>query len=282
MHQKAMLFSACFLFTCLCFLLSVLDANAYNATTMDWQLVQPVCQSNPYDPSSAISRYRSAISSHGYSLYSKDCSILWYELTDSIYGGSDHNYGNIDDKDVAFIGTHGATENIFWNIVWHAWLTDGAFTPIGQPACKARSWNMKLGDDGAEYVHLYACNSANFDMIMSWAWPSATDGLHQLHCFHGVSNTKTNHKADDFVDDGFDGSVSYAWIENFTLWDTFAAGTEICALSMIIGNNKYDAAVRKTYEQFDDFHSDPDVNWAKLHFYCNCNPPGPGNMLVCD
>jgi len=110
--------------------------------------------------------------------------------------------------------------------------------------------------------------------------------LNEYQGFHGTANTTNWDNLDDFADDAFTSadSVSWAWIENMTAWDVWSTPgqTDLCAMSLVQGNDSSDATNRKNYEDYETQYLDPTATspWTKYHFYCDCDPPG-GPALVC-
>ena len=113
---------------------------------------------------------------------------------------------------------------------------------------------MKLGNNAAEFVDIFATSSAHMRAISNGVLVSLTPYLHQLHGYHGVTATGngTSTTLDDYLDDAFDGPASLAWVENETDFDHWTeGGQDVCAVTMTRGNSGADASTRRSNERYD-------------------------------
>lgn len=188
-----------------------------------------------------------------------------------------NGYG-IDGADVTLIATHGGggleTETRFTMASADATLGNGGGTQL--------SAAKMLLDDQADYVQLFSCAGIQYTERYLSYWRSRTNGLHQLHGYHGAASTGMWDHLDDMAEDAFDGSVAWSWLENMTV---FGKDYDRCAMTLLWGssaNNAYWRRDRETYANHGSY-SDPTgaSRVGASMYYCNCNPPD-GENLRCD
>lgn len=193
--------------------------------------------------------------------------------------GDDDAYGNLDGGDATFFTTHGVNKSSYLKLM----LTSDSGND-GGTVCATRSTEMRMGDADAEFVHIGACHSGDWDLVTSSAIKNAmADSLHQYGGFHGDWWTNGNEAGGDFAEEGLTttGGLSIAWIENMTEWNIHGSDDN-CAINLVQGTSQSDALYRKNYEDYNPTQfNDPDGEWIKYHFYCNCDPSS-GSPLVCN
>lgn len=237
---------------------------------------------------SANTNWRNAVKNNGVSVGPNDYTIFWDEVADAASGGNDHDNDNLDTGDLVLISTHGGIvgKNNANPTALQFATTTKSNDPNGD--CLVPTTQMRLGDDQSEFVDAFACHSAPRRFVSSAAFRTMTPGLHQYHGFHGTmgTGTGTSTKLDDYLDDAFDGSASWAWVENETSLDHWGGEQDVCALSAVRGSTTSDANSRAAYERYNGGtnYSDPPVNSTAvwMQWLCGCeSPDGLTDELKC-
>ncbi len=216
----------------------------------------------------------------GWTTYTFDNKTYSKELTDSskCSWGLDHDYENLDDGDATMLFTHGNYQDDYFYWLLGTNSGNGATEPClnDNCTCLASSHDMQLGDNDAEFVHSFACQSANWDGIStSTGREFLHRRLHQYGGFHGEyvlgDFLLEQGRVYSFAEDANVSSVAWSWIDNFHRKVT-TANEYNCPVSVIHGNDAMHAASRREYEQYDSGYSDPSSSYTLLLYISNCDP----------
>ena len=214
-----------------------------------------------------------------FSTSTKDYTVYASELTDDYLAtwGNDHQNSNIDDGDATLLCAHGHVDDTNW-LWWKASLSTSSGNGYG--TCRSYVYHMRFGNNDAEIVHLMSCYSLHHEMIVNNVWPNhtaknrtgATYGLHKLTGYHGGAESDLLDKLDDMADDGWDGSVTKAWVIHMSIRDFYdppvGGGTDLCAQGMTMGNNETDA-FNRYYPQSIEIHCPTNKIAPHIYSYCS-------------
>ncbi|MGA1839648.1 MAG: DUF6345 domain-containing protein [bacterium] len=264
---------------------SLLHAAQARCHAVDWDSQNATCQSTNGNFEKACSYWIGEMEDH-WSVTTKSSNTFGIELCDSEFESSccDNTGDNLDNGDATLLATHGGTE---YGDRFEAQMSSPNWNPGGDD-CRSNSNYWMLGDNDAEFVALFACHSLQKQYVNGWGtvpnhWRAHTRRLHQLQGFQGSLSTGQKDELDDFADDAFDGAVSWAWIENMTIWGANTGKPyDRCGINLIFGYNKVDAHIRRDFERYHptQFPDPPSTgDWTTQHFYCNCDAPAAPTLI---
>jgi len=82
---------------------------------------------------------------------------------------------------------------------------------------------------------------------------------------------------DDYVDDAFDDSAAYAWVENAVTWGCKGNGKDCCPMAMIRGESSTDSLWRMIIERFSVGYDHTYGSNMRYLYYGSCDPQHPNN-----
>jgi hypothetical protein len=156
-----------------------------------------------------------------------------------------------------------------------------------QDDCYLRSDEMKIGNDGLDFLHFSSCNSMDDDQ---WsAWQKVYDGAHQIDGFHGLVYLDTQFELDykSFASDAFYTSIAEAWIDGMYkphhgdyLEDGQDVQVDQCPVAHAVGKDASDTWARIESERYNDVYEDPaDSDYWAVTYFVPCYPKNEEPLL---
>lgn len=142
--------------------------------------------------------------------------------------------------------------------------------------CTLRSDEMRIGDDGLDFLHFSSCHSMD-DRLWS-AWTESYDGAHQIDGFHGYVFVNDWQEPDyeGFAFDAFYMSIAEAWLDNMYRPEVDGSGEDAvdqCPVAHAVGKDLPDAWNRISTERYDEVYEDPVGADSAVVFYIEgCDP----------
>jgi hypothetical protein len=226
----------------------------YDAVSLNYHSPTSACDFLQPAMETGIARWRTAVAGHTVNLGPNDATIFWSEIADGdvVSGGEDDINDNLDTADLVIIGTHGG---IVGSVASPTGFSLSTTTTSGNPGgdCTVQSNEMTLGDDGANFVDFYGCSVVNHELWrLTNTFETVTRLVHQVHGFNGTMTDRVGIYVDDYIDDAFDGSATWAWVDNLTDYEHWTAGgADVCAVSVVRGTSWNDALTRVNTERYD-------------------------------
>jgi len=200
----------------------------------------------------------------------------------SVSGCSDSSNG-IDETDAVMVGLHGKDSGDHWEGLLRDQGTSGT-------TCAANASNdLRAGDYDLEFLHMISCHSMDDDNL-PYAWemmqdpddsPSSGLRLQVLMGFHGDGSIGTDLVGEyrQVANDGFNGAVSDAWMDNLyesgLEYDDIAGTWEVCPIAYSIGSTESGCESRLLTSGYGSLSSDPPSDaWYCYTYFEDCLPLG--------
>lgn len=266
-----------------------LEAQNY---TIDNFQASGACQGADRCWTSMTDAWYNEMDDHGF--YSRDRRLVDDSLSAAFFcdpdtGGNCFDHLNIDEGDVAMIGTHGFDSGGHWRGLMRFQNTGDANCSIDAP--EAGSGELFLGDADLEFLHLSSCNSMDDDNLgNTWRFfqdpvdsPASGKRLHQANGFHGVMFIFCNwgFRYEGFAADAFAGSIKDAWLSNMyvasvsvdTDGDMINETYEQCPVAYGVAPTFNECLTRLQNEQYDVVMTDPaSIGAVCAYAFTGCDP----------
>ena len=214
--------------------------------------------------------------------YSDTYSTTYSELKSSRFSDPNYytnavDYDYFDDADIGFLLTHGGlnSSDEFGAMASNWWYSG---SPVNY--CNSAQEDMYYGDNygvhkgDMEHFIFAGCNGLHY--CTCWKW-NFTFQLHGIHAFHGSTaiNIYDTDRFVNFVNDGFDESVSDSWISHMR-WNNGAYS--FCPVTVTAADTIAHAQDYMFDEEFYPLMGDyPPFTHKVRRKYSSCDPGYPGS-----